>query len=136
VSTEAGQLQFIPSALAGSAARLYSRFGLANSANPFFNTVVTNVPGPQEPLYFCGARMVTTYGMGPIGDGLGLIHGVFSYCGQITIAATSCRTQMPDPAFYAKCLQDSFDEMKAATVGASTVGKPARPGALPAEAAV
>jgi diacylglycerol O-acyltransferase / wax synthase len=128
--------QFIPSALAGSAARLYSRFGLANSANPFFNTVVTNVPGPQRPLYFCGARMVTTYGMGPIGDGLGLIHGVFSYCGQITIAATSCRKQMPDPAFYAKCLQDSFDEMKAATLGGSKIGKPAGPGALPAEAAV
>jgi diacylglycerol O-acyltransferase len=128
--------QFIPSALAGSAARLYSRFGLANSANPFFNTVVSNVPGPQQPLYFCGARMVTTYGMGPIGDGLGLIHGVFSYCGQITIAATSCRKQMPDPAFYAKCLQDSFDEMKAATLGGSKVGKPAGPGALPAEAAV
>jgi diacylglycerol O-acyltransferase / wax synthase len=128
--------QFIPSALAGSAARLYSRFGLANSANPFFNTVVTNVPGPQQPLYFCGARMVTTYGMGPIGDGLGLIHGVFSYCGQITIAATSCRKQMPDPAFYAKCLQDSFDEMKVATLGGSKAGKPAGPRALPAEAAV
>ena len=128
--------QFIPSALAGSAARLYSRFGLANSANPFFNTVVTNVPGPQQPLYFCGARMVTTYGMGPIGDGLGLIHGVFSYCGQITIAATSCRKQMPDPAFYAKCLQDSFDEMNVATLGGSKVGKPAGPRALLAEAAV
>ncbi len=128
--------QFIPSALAGLAARLYSRFGLANRTNPFFNTVVTNVPGPQRPLYFCGARMVTTYGMGPIGDGLGLIHGVFSYCGQITIAATSCRKQMPDPAFYAKCLQDSFDEMKAATLGGSKIGQPAGPDALPAETAV
>jgi diacylglycerol O-acyltransferase len=128
--------QFMPSALAGLAARQYSRFGLANSTNPFFNTVVTNVPGPQQPLYFCGARVVTTYGMGPIGDGLGLIHGVFSYCGQITIAATSCRKQMPDPAFYAKCLQDSFDEMKAATLGGSKVGKPAGPGAQPAEASV
>jgi len=59
--------------------------------------------------------------MGPIGDGLGLIHPVFSYCGQITISATSCRKLMPDPAFYAKCLQDSFDELTAATVGTSAV---------------
>jgi diacylglycerol O-acyltransferase / wax synthase len=128
--------QFIPSSLAGLAARLYSRFNLANSANPFFNTVVTNVPGPQKPLYFCGARMVTTYGMGPIGDGLGLIHPVFSYCGQITIAATSCRKVMPDPGFYAKCLQDSFDAMKAATLGGGKVRKPAGSGASPSEAAV
>jgi diacylglycerol O-acyltransferase / wax synthase len=127
--------QFVPSALAGLAARMYTRLNLANRVNPFFNTVVTNVPGPQKPLYFCGARMVTTYGMGPIGDGLGLIHPVFSYCGQITIAATSCRKQMPDPAFYAQCLQNSFDEMKAATLGGSKVGKPAEPGASPSEAA-
>jgi WS/DGAT/MGAT family acyltransferase len=118
--------QFVPSALSGLAARLYTRFNLANRVNPFFNTVVTNVPGPQQPLYFCGARMVTTYGMGPIGDGLGLIHPVFSYCGQITVAATSCRKLMPDPGFYAKCIQGSFDELKAATAGKSEARKPAR----------
>jgi diacylglycerol O-acyltransferase / wax synthase len=128
--------QFIPSSLAGLAARLYSRFSLANSANPFFNTVVTNVPGPQKPLYFCGSRLLTLFGMGPIGDGLGLIHPVFSYCGQITIAATSCRKLMPDPGFYAKCLQDSFDEMKAATLGGGKLRKPARSGASPSEAAL
>jgi hypothetical protein len=116
--------QFIPSSVAGLAARLYTRFGLANSVNPFFNTVVTNVPGPQQPLYFCGARLVTMYGMGPIGDGLGLIHPVFSYCGQITVGATSCRKQMPDPAFYSQCLQDSFDELKGASGGKSAVRKP------------
>lgn len=123
--------QFVPSALAGLAARLYTRLNLANRVNPFFNTVVTNVPGPQQPLYFSGARMVTTYGMGPIGDGLGLIHPVFSYCGQITVSLTSCRKLMPDPAFYAECVQDSFDELKAATVGKSEVRKPARPRSSP-----
>jgi len=116
--------QFIPSSLAGLAARLYTRFGLANSVNPFFNTVISNVPGPQDFLYFCGARLVTMYGMGPIGDGMGLIQGVFSYCGQITVTATSCRKQMPDPAFYSQCLQDSFDELKSAAAGKSAVRKP------------
>jgi diacylglycerol O-acyltransferase / wax synthase len=127
--------QFIPSSLAGLAARLYTRFGLANSVNPFFNTVVSNVPGPQQPLYFCGARLVTMYGMGPIGDGMGLIQGVFSYCGQITIAATSCRKQMPDPAFYSQCLQDSFDELKHATVDRAAVRRPRAARHAPAESA-
>ena len=56
--------------------------------------------------------------------GMGLIQGVFSYCGQITVTATSCRKQMPDPAFYSQCLQDSFDELKSAAAGKSAVRKP------------
>lgn len=108
--------QFMPGVLAGLAARLYTRLGLANSIRPFLNTVVTNVPGPQIPLYFTGARMVSMYGLGPVLDGMGLIHPVFSYDGHITISFTSCREVMPDPGFYATCLEESFDELyRAAT---------------------
>jgi hypothetical protein len=110
--------QFIPSATAGLAARLYSRMALANRLRPVFNTVVTNIPGPQVPLYAYGARLVTQFGLGPILDGMGLIHPVVSYCGQITIAVTSCREMMPDPSFYAHCLQDSFDELRDAPLQA------------------
>jgi diacylglycerol O-acyltransferase / wax synthase len=46
---------------------------------------------------------------------LGLFHVIGSYCGQFVISATSCRVMMPDPAFYRECLQDSFDELLAAT---------------------
>ncbi len=118
--------QFIPSATAGLAARLYSQLALANRSQPFFNTVITNVPGPQMPLYAHGARLVSQYGMGPVGDGIGLIHPVFSYCGQITIAVTACREMMPDPGFYAECLQDSYDEMRAATIGPRLAARPSK----------
>jgi WS/DGAT/MGAT family acyltransferase len=103
--------QFIPSSTAGLAARLYSRMGLANRMNPYFNCVITNIPGPQVPLYCCGARLVTQFGLGPILDGMGLIFPVFSYCGQLTISVTSCRDMIPDPAFFAECLEASFNEM-------------------------
>ncbi len=106
--------QFMPGMLAGLAARVYSRLGLANRVRPFLNTVITNVPGPQVPLYFSGAKMVSLFGMGPIADGMGLIHPVFSYSGRISISVTACREQMPDPGFYAQCLQDSFDSLYAA----------------------
>jgi WS/DGAT/MGAT family acyltransferase len=109
--------QFIPGSLAGLAARTYSRFGLANRIDPFFNTVITNVPGPQVPLYWNQARLVSTFGYGPVVDGMGIIHAVYSYCGALTITATACREMMPDPAFYAGCLQASFDELKEATLG-------------------
>lgn len=105
--------QFIPSMLTAQAARLASRWGLANRMNPAFNCVITNVPGPPIPLYNTGAKMVATYGTGPVQDGLGLFHVIGSYCGQFMISATCDREMMPDPAFYRQCLQTSFDELLA-----------------------
>lgn len=106
--------QFIPSMLTAEAARLASRLGLMNRISPQFNCVVTNVPGPPVPLYSTGAKLVATYGTGPVLDGLGLFHAIGSYCGQFMISATSCRDMMPDPAFYRQCLQESFEELLAA----------------------
>ncbi len=109
--------QVLPGTFSGLAARLYTRLSLANRVRPFLNTVVTNVPGPQFPLYFTGARMVALHGIGPVMDGMGIIHPVFSYSGRISIAVTSCRDQLPDPGFYADCIQGSFDELLEAATG-------------------
>jgi WS/DGAT/MGAT family acyltransferase len=121
--------QFMPGMLAGLAARAYTRLGLANRVNPLFNTVITNVPGPQEPLYSAGARLVANYGMGPILDGMGLIHPIFSYCGEISISFTSCREMLPDPAFYEECLQDSYDALGAATLAVASTARAGGPDA-------
>ncbi len=116
--------QFLPSALAGLGARLYTRLGLANRITPVFNCVVTNVPGPRQPIYMAGAKMVGQIGTGPIFDGMGLIHPVYSYGDAIAISFTSDREMIPDPGFYADCLQASFDALKAAAL-APPVAKPA-----------
>lgn len=110
--------QFIPSTTAALAARLYTQLGIANRTAPFFNCVITNVPGPQFPLYSAGAKLVAQFGMGPIFDGMGLIFPVLSYDGALTISVTSCREMMPDPEFFAECLQASYDELKDATPSA------------------
>lgn len=107
--------QFIPGGLAGLAARNASRFGAAQRANPVVNCTVTNVPGPREPLYFAGARLVTLVGMGPISDGMGLIHPITSYVDELIIAATSCREMMPDPGFYAECIEGAWTDLITAT---------------------
>jgi len=106
--------QFIPSTTAAMAARLYTQLGLGNQVNLPFNCVVTNVPGPQVPLYSAGARLITQYGLGPVYDGMGLMFPVFSYCGHINIAVNACREMVPDPDFFADCLQGSFDDLKSA----------------------
>ena len=93
---------------------MYTTYGMSERAAPPFNCVVTNVPGPQKPLYMSGARLISTYGMGPLFDGMGLMFPVFSYNGNITIALTSCREMLPDPAAMADYLDEAFDELRAA----------------------
>ncbi len=85
------------------------------------NTVVTNVPGSPVQLYMCGARQVDAIGMGPVLPGTGLFHTVSSFVlnkqGSITISFVACRHVMPDPAFYAQCLRESFDDLASAALG-------------------
>ena len=118
--------QFMPSTLSAGAARLSSRIGLANRMKPVYNCVITNVPGPQIPLYFTGAKLLASYGLGPAIDGMGLFHCIYSYAGKINVGVSACREMMPDPAFYHQCLQESFDELYAAAVGKSKPLKQAK----------
>ena len=80
------------------------------------HTTVSNVPGPQAPMYLAGARVHLLMGMGPIADMMGLFHGVISAAGKITINFVSCREMLPDPEFYRGCLQDTYNELEAAAL--------------------
>ena len=79
------------------------------------HTVVSNVPGPQFPLYLAGARVHMMMGLGPLVDMAGLFHAVISSAGLITINFLSCREMMPDPELYKQCLEEAYGELEAAT---------------------
>jgi hypothetical protein len=81
---------------------------------PMANVGVSNVPGPQVPLYMNGARAQRFFGVAPVFHGSALMAGVFSYCGRIEVTFVSCRRVVPDPAFLADCLQAAYDELVAA----------------------
>ena len=108
--------QFIPSTLTAQAARLATRWHLVNQVSPIYNCVITNVPGPQIPIYCAGAQMISNFGAGPCAEGLGLFQVISSYCGEFTISVTCCREMMPDPGFYRECLQKSFEELRDAAL--------------------
>jgi WS/DGAT/MGAT family acyltransferase len=110
--------EFIPFALAGLGVRLYTGLHLAEKHKPVFNLVITNVPGPQVPLYVAGARLLAQVGTGPIFDGMGLIMPVFSYNGALSIAANSDRAMMPDVEVFTGYLADALDELESAVGGA------------------
>ncbi|MEE8303518.1 MAG: wax ester/triacylglycerol synthase family O-acyltransferase, partial [Candidatus Tectomicrobia bacterium] len=100
----------LPSHITVLAFRAASAAGLLASTKPIFNTILTNVPGPQVPLYMCGAELVRSLAAGPCMDNMGLFHPVTSYNGMIAVSFQACREMLPDPHFYEECLQQSFAE--------------------------
>lgn len=122
--TEASKIS--PALWMSLGAQLYTRLGLANRGMaPMFTTVVTNVPGPPVPIYSTGARLESMYGLICLTDGMGLGHTVQSYCDEATITFTACRELLPDPEFYAQCIEDSFTELRDAARAAAGAPKPA-----------
>jgi len=113
--------ELAPGGLVALAARTASQFEMATRTTPLVNTVVSNVPGSQVPLYFSGARLVTFFGGAGVTDGMGLLHGVSSYAGQLILSVVSDREMLPDPGHYADLLEQSFADLAAAT-GATGAG--------------
>jgi diacylglycerol O-acyltransferase / wax synthase len=107
--------EFVPGGLVSASQRVTAELGLANMRTPFFNTSLTNLPGSQVPQYFLGARLVGWWGVGIATDNTGLFHSAQSYCGTVHLSAISCPKMLPDPAFYADCLQESYDDLVRAT---------------------
>ena len=102
-------------------------FAAANADIPMpSHTVISNVPGPQMPIYMAGARVHMLMGMGPLLEVMGLFHAVLSCTGRITINFVSCREIMPDPEFYQRCLRESFEELLAAAQATTPAIKPKR----------
>lgn len=98
---------------------LSSRFvirALAEDGGAMNNLIVSNVPGPQTPLYFCGAKLTAMYAMAPLADGMGLFIATPSYDGKIAFSITSTREIIPDTPFFMQCLHESFDELKSAAM--------------------
>ncbi len=108
--------EFIPFGLAGTAARLYSRANLSKLHNPVFNLVITNVPGPQVPIYMGGKQLLTNMGMAPVMDGMGLLITVLSYNGVVSLSPVSARNIMPDMSKFTRYLRESANELEAAVL--------------------
>jgi diacylglycerol O-acyltransferase len=104
---------FIPPAVFHRAARLTFRLS-TGVGRPAWNLVVSNVPGPQFPLYMAGARLVANYPVSVITDGMGLNITVMSYDGRMDYGIVADRDQMPDVDRLMGWLQDELDALKPA----------------------
>jgi WS/DGAT/MGAT family acyltransferase len=106
--------QFAGPAVFGVAMRVYARSRLTES-RPVHNLVVSNVPGPQIPLYFLGAQVEAMYPLGPIFHGAGLNITVMSLNGKLNVGLISCPELLPDLWDMADGFVTGMAELLAAT---------------------
>jgi diacylglycerol O-acyltransferase len=102
----AGIAGFAPPTLHSLGARVAS--GLSRR---IFHLVVTNVPGPQQPLYVDGAQMVATYPVVPLAAGQALSIGLTSYAGKVYYGLNADREAMPDVDVVGQCIVDALAEL-------------------------
>jgi len=97
---------FAPPTIHSLGARVASGF-----TRRLFNLVVTNVPGPQFPLYAAGSRMLSVYPVVPLAKGQAVSIGLTSYDGGVYYGLNADRDAMPDIDVLASCLEDSLAEL-------------------------
>jgi diacylglycerol O-acyltransferase / wax synthase len=109
---------FAPPTIAAQAARL-------QPAQRFFNLVVTNVPGPQFPLYVLGRRMESIFPMVPLARRQALCVGIMSYNGQVNFGLIGDYDAMADLDSFALDLEGAIRQTVA--TAAPKPKRPARP---------
>jgi WS/DGAT/MGAT family acyltransferase len=112
-ATLLGLSEYAAPTLLGLAAR-------AVHAQPLVNLMVTNVPGPQVPLYCLGAEMLEVYPIVPLTKNLSINIAVMSYCGYLHVGVFADPDAAPDVERLAGALEDAFAELY---LVASAVGR-------------
>ena len=115
----------LPSSITSTVIDAAMGINIISGAPAPYNTVISNVPGPQIPLYMTGAKLIGMMGGGLILDNQGIFHTVNSVDGVLSISVTACRNAMPDPEFYRDCIKKSYRELLR-TVETGTAGSEAR----------
>ncbi|HYB37972.1 MAG TPA: wax ester/triacylglycerol synthase family O-acyltransferase [Mycobacterium sp.] len=107
--------QFAGPAVFGIAMRVYARTRLTKDL-PVYNLVISNVPGPQIPLYLLGCEVKAMYPLGPIFHGSGLNITVMSLNGKLNVGIISCPELLPDLWDLADDFAVGMEELLAAAV--------------------
>ena len=111
--------ELLPSTMLALSARLYSELQIAQRYQPVFNLPITNVPGPQVPLYLQGARLTSQFNTAPLFDSMGLVIVAVSYQGSLTINFTLCPDVVAEGESLTALLKDSLDAIETAAANLS-----------------
>ena len=108
--------------LLAQAARMAARTKILDRLNPPFNVIISNVPGPREPLYCGGAEMETYYPVSAVAEGQGLNITVISYRDRLDFGVIACRELVPDVWKFKKLFAEGLEELEKAAELQNTTG--------------
>ena len=111
---QAGGLYSLQQLLNGIPAAWQAFAGQLTVPQTLFNTVSTNVPGPQIPLYLAGRRLLQWIPLGICSTNVGLFVAILSYDQRLTFGLTFDPRLLPDGWCLATCLEESFAELRGA----------------------
>lgn len=97
--------------LFSSAARMYTKYRIAERHRPLYNVAISNVPGPRVPLYLAGAKLMAAYPLGPIVEGVGLNITVMTYADQVDFGFLAARNLFPNVEELALALPLALREL-------------------------
>jgi diacylglycerol O-acyltransferase / wax synthase len=107
---------FLAPWIVGGAARLalktYGRSSFAERLPMVANLAISNVPGPQVPLYMAGARMLTFHPLSIVMHGLGLNITIQTYAGSVDFGIIAGKNALPHAQDLAKALVAAFEEAR------------------------
>ncbi len=108
--------EFAPPALIARAARVVFATGVLHRVPPF-NLCISNVPGPNIPVYMGGARLIAQYPLSVVADGQGLNITVIGYLGRLHFGLLACRELVPDIETLAGYVADELEVLAKEAAG-------------------
>jgi WS/DGAT/MGAT family acyltransferase len=106
-----GWAEWLVPTVAARASRLATDRRLLDRVRPPFNLVVSNVPGPSEPLWLAGLRLEAMYPLGPVTEGAAVNVTVVSYIDRIHVGIQTCWDAVPDVEVLVRGVEDGLAEL-------------------------
>ena len=101
--------------------------GIGGRTRPMFNVTISNVPGPDKPLYFRGAELLAIYPVSIVTHGQALNITCQSYAGSMNFGFTGCHTSMPSLQRLAVYAGEALEELEQAFAPPARAGRKAAP---------
>ena len=111
-----------PRSILDAGMRVYEFLRLADVHPVIYNFIISNVPGPKQPIYFLGAQITHIHPFGPLLHGSGLSVTSLSFDDHLDLGVITCEHLLPDPTAVAELIEEEFAELLSRARGAAPAG--------------
>ncbi|KAA0916956.1 wax ester/triacylglycerol synthase family O-acyltransferase [Dietzia sp. ANT_WB102] len=111
-----------PRSMLNAGMKAYEFLRLGDVHPVIYNFIISNVPGPKQPIYFLGARITRIHPFGPLLHGAGLSVTSLSFDNHLDLGVITCEHLLPDPTSVARGIETALEELLAAARAGAPTG--------------